>query len=269
LVKIDDRDLAIKVTQAQTALQNAQAGVSVSESNVANAGAAVATAQANIQSAQVKVWQTTQDYTRAQNLIKTGTYTQQQYDDAKAAYDAASTALEVMQKQSDAAKVNLQSAGDQVGVAQAVVQQRQADLDYAKLQLSYAHIYSPGTGNTSKKNIDVGQYVQAGQTLFSVVDDTDIYITANFKETQLSDIKVGQDVEIDVDAFSDKPLQGKVQSFSSATGARYSLLPPDNATGNFVKVVQRVPIKIVFNPNQPLVSQLRPGMSVSVYIATK
>jgi membrane fusion protein, multidrug efflux system len=269
LVKIDDRDLILKVEEAQTALQNAQASVSVANANVANVEASVATAQANVNATQVKVWQTTQDFTRAQNLLKDGTYTQQEYDNAKANYDGANTALEVTQKQLDAAKVNLQSAQDQVGVAQSVVKQRQADLDYAKLQLSYTHIYSPGNGNTSKKNIDIGQYVQAGQTLFSVVDDTDIYVTANFKETQLSDIKLGQDVEVDVDAFSGKPLQGKVQSFSSATGARYSLLPPDNATGNFVKVVQRVPVKIVFNSNQALVSQLRPGMSVSVSIATK
>lgn len=269
LVKIDDRDLMIKVEQSQTALENAQASVSVSEANVANAEASVATAQASVNAQQVQVDKTGKDFTRAENLLKTGTYTQQEYDNAKAAYDAANDAMTIAQKQYSAAQVSLKSAQDQVSVAQAVVQQRQADLDYAKLQLSYAHIYSPGNGNTSKKNVDVGQYVQPGQTLFSVVDDTDIYVTANLKETQVSDVKLGQKVEIDVDAFGSTPLWGTVQSFSAATGARFSLLPPDNATGNFVKVVQRVPVKIVFNPNQQLVRELRPGMSVSISISTK
>jgi len=268
LVKIDDRDLTIKVEEAQTAVLNAQANVSVANANVSNIDAAAATAQANVDAAQVNVGKATTDFNRAQNLLKSGTYTQQQFDNAKADLDRANTALVVAKKQLDAAKINLQSTQDQVGVAQAVVQQRQADLDYAKLQLSYTRIVSPANGNTSKKNVDVGQYVQPGQTLFSVVDDTDIYITANYKETQMSDIKIGQHVEIDVDAF-DTPLKGTVQSFSAATGARFSLLPPDNATGNFVKVVQRIPIKIVLDSNQPLVKQLRPGMSVSASISTK
>jgi membrane fusion protein (multidrug efflux system) len=137
------------------------------------------------------------------------------------------------------------------------------------LQLSYTTIVSPSSGITSKKNIQIGQLVQAGQTLFSIVNDNSLYITANFKETQLTNLKNGQKVDIDVDAFPDYKLHGEVYNFSPATGAKFSLLPPDNATGNFVKVVQRIPVKIKINAGKDTLAKLRPGMSVNVSVIYK
>ena len=143
------------------------------------------------------------------------------------------------------------------------------DIDYAKLQLSYTTIKSPSAGITSKKNIQIGQLVQAGQTLFSVVNDNSLYITANFKETQLENLRNGEKVDIEVDAFPDMKLEGSVYNFSPATGAKFSLLPPDNATGNFVKVVQRIPVKIKITGSKEDLEKLRPGMSVDVSVITK
>src|SRR6202012_1941420 len=129
-------------------------------------------------------------------------------------------------------------------------------------------IVAPASGIVSKRNIQLGQLVQAGTPLFSVVHK-DIYVTANFKETQLSDIKIGQKVDIHVDAFEKQTIPGTIESFSGATGAKFSLLPPDNATGNFVKVIQRVPVRIKIDAATTLVKLLRPGMSVDVVVYTK
>jgi membrane fusion protein (multidrug efflux system) len=147
-----------------------------------------------------------------------------------------------------------------------MVASKQADLDYAKLQLSYSIITAPVSGIASKKNIQPGQLLQAGQTMFTVVSDSSVYVVANFKETQLEKMKEGLPVEVKVDAFPNEKLQGTIYSFSPATGAMFSLLPPDNATGNFVKVIQRVPVKVKLNTPASLASLLRPGMSVKVSV---
>ena len=135
------------------------------------------------------------------------------------------------------------------------------------MQLSYTDIKAPASGIVSKKNVQKGQLVQAGQSLFSVVNDGSIYVTANFKETQLEKIKSGSKVEIEVDAYPDEKIEGEVYNFAPITGAKGSLLPPDNATGNFVKVVQRVPVKIKIHPSKELLAKLRPGMSVKASVS--
>ena len=157
----------------------------------------------------------------------------------------------------------------QVGATASNLASRQADVDYARLQLTYTVITAPASGIVSKRNIQLGQLVQAGQTLFAVVNANGIYITANFKETQMEPLRVGQKVDISVDAFSDSTFHGEIESFSGATGAKFSLLPPDNATGNFVKVVQRVPVRIKLDADTARIRLLRPGMSVDVVVYTK
>ncbi len=147
-----------------------------------------------------------------------------------------------------------------------MIKQRQVDVDDAKLNLSYSVITAPEAGEVSKVNVQEGQYVQTGQALFSIVLNQNVWVVANFKETQLGKMRVGQKVIIEVDAFSHHEFEGQVASFSPATGARFALLPPDNASGNFVKVVQRLPVKIEFNPGDSLVKWLRPGMNVNVNV---
>jgi membrane fusion protein (multidrug efflux system) len=269
LVKLDDRDLASKVSQAEAALESAKANLSVVEANIASSQVSVVTSEANIKNAQVKVWQAQQDFNRSKNLLAEQATTQKEYDAAKAALEGAQTQLDVVKTQQTAAQKNYAAAEQQMAVAKAAIAQRQADLDYAKLQLSYTVIKAPVSGRVSKKNVQVGQYVQPGQSLFSVVIDSSIWVVANFKETQLGDMRLGQHTKIEVDAFKDHPLDGTVEEFSSATGAKFSLLPPDNATGNFVKVVQRVPVKIKINADKQMLALLRPGMNVHVIVDTK
>ncbi|MBP6428584.1 MAG: HlyD family secretion protein [Bacteroidia bacterium] len=266
LVLLDDRDLEIKVEQAAAALENAKAAVSVAEANVSSAIANFETAKSTVESSRIRVWKSSQDFTRFQNLLNDKAVTQQQYDAAKAEKETADAQQSISQRQQNAASAMIDAAKKQITVANANVSQKQADLDYAKLQLSYATIIAPATGIASKKNIQQGQFVNAGSSLFAIVADNNVYVLANFKETQLEKMQKGNPVEVIVDAFPDTKLEGTVYNFSAATGAKFSLLPPDNATGNFVKVIQRIPVKIALKGLETLKDKLRPGMSVKVSV---
>jgi len=142
-------------------------------------------------------------------------------------------------------------------------------VENARLQLSYTQVAAPMAGLVSRKQVEVGQLVQAGQPLLTIVSDTSVWITANFKETQLSDIRVGQPVDIDIDAYPGCHARGAVESLSAATGAKFALLPPDNATGNFTKVVQRVPVRVAVTEGCGKDRPLRPGMSVDAHVIVK
>ncbi|MEP7128238.1 MAG: HlyD family secretion protein [Chitinophagales bacterium] len=266
LIRLDDRDLRIKVEQAQAALDNANANVLVAKANVSTSHASNDAAMANIENAKINVWKATQDFNRYQNLLADKSVTQQQYDAVKAEKESAESRLQLAQKQLTTGTVQTNATSQQITVAQSNVTARQADLDYAMLQLSYATITAPASGIASKKSVQPGQLVQSGQTLFTVVSDSNVYVVANFKETQLDDMKEGQHVTLKVDAFPKAAIDGAVYSFSPATGAKFSLLPPDNATGNFVKVIQRVPVKIKLTTPKEQLQALRPGMSVKVTV---
>lgn len=269
LVKLDDRDYKLRVEQALAAQKGAGAGVGVSQSQIPTTVANSASVRAQVESAKARLEQANKDYARYANLVTDGSVTQQQFDQAKATRDVAQANYIAAQQQYRAAQEQLGTIRSQLKVSNTGVNQRQADVDFAKLQLSYTSIYSPASGIVSKKNVQKGQLVQAGQTLFSVVNDNSLYVTANFKETQLNNLRSGEKVDLEIDAFPDLKLQGSVYNFSPATGARFSLLPPDNATGNFVKVVQRVPVKIKINANKDVMEKLRPGMSVNVSVIYK
>ncbi|HUM46411.1 MAG TPA: HlyD family secretion protein [Chitinophagales bacterium] len=266
LIKLDDRDLRIKLEQAQAALDNAVANVAVAQANVSTTQASNNASQASIENAKIDVWKATQDFNRYQNLLADQSITQQQFDAAKAEKESAEARLQLAQKQLTTGTVQTNATSRQIAVAQSMVTARQADVDFALLQLSYATITAPASGIASKKTVQTGQLVQTGQTLFNVVSDSDVYVIANFKETQLDEMKQGQHVTVKVDAFPKDKMEGTVYSFAPATGAKFSLLPPDNATGNFVKVIQRVPVKIKLTNSKEHVQVLRPGMSVKVTV---
>ena len=266
LVKIDDRDYRVKLEQAMAAQVGASSGIGVNQSQIFTNEANTAVAKANVESAQARLDKVNKDYARYANLIKDGSITQQQFDQAKSDLEVAQANVQAARDQYKAAQEQVGTTRSQLKVTNTGVTQRQVDVDYAKLQLSYTVIKSPASGITSKKNVQLGQLVQAGQTLFSIVNDSSLYITSNFKETQLDKIKDGLKVDIDVDAYPELKLQGTVYNFSPATGAKFSLLPPDNATGNYVKVVQRVPVKIKINADKDIMAKLRPGMSVNVSV---
>ncbi|RYE33036.1 MAG: HlyD family secretion protein [Sphingobacteriaceae bacterium] len=269
LVKLDDRDYKVRVEQAQAAQKGAGASIGVGQSQISTTTANSAQAKAQVQSAKARLEQANRDYARYANLVKDGSVTQQQFDQAKANRDVAQANYGAAQEQYKAAQQQISTTRNQLKVTNTGVNQRQADVDFAKLQLSYTTIYAPASGIVSKKNVQKGQLVQAGQTLFSVVNDNSIYVTANFKETQLNNLRSGEKVDIKVDAYPDLKLEGEVYNFSPATGAKFSLLPPDNATGNFVKVVQRVPVKIKINASKEVLAKLRPGMSVDASVIYK
>ncbi|HKJ30760.1 MAG TPA: HlyD family secretion protein [Balneolales bacterium] len=238
LAQIDTTDYALKVRMAKSALSSAKASLDV--------------AKAAQEQAKVALDKAKLDFKRAAHLYKGGATTRKNYDDAQAALNAAKAKYNQTVQKVEQVKTNIKSQQD--------------NLSFAKLQLSYTHITAPDNGVISKKKIQVGQLIQTGQPLMAVTNTHDVWVTANFKETELQHIKVGQLVKIHIDAYPGHDFTGRVQSFAGATGAKYALLPPENATGNFVKVVQRVPVKIVFNKNNHFSKPLQLGLNVTASI---
>jgi membrane fusion protein (multidrug efflux system) len=268
LVILDDRDYKIKLDQAVAAQNAAQKNVAAFGAAISEARSNIAVQQANIEQAQVHLWKATQDYERYKNLYDDHAITKAQLDEATADKESAQAALDAAKSQVPVIDRRINTSKEQTAATASIIDTRKADVEYAALQVTYTVITAPASGIVSKRNIQLGQLVQAGSPLFSVVHDS-VYITANFKETQLSDIKDGQKVDIRVDAFDKQVVPGTIESFSGATGAKFSLLPPDNATGNFVKVVQRVPLRIRIDADSSVLRRLRPGMSVDVTVHTK
>ena len=269
LVKLDDRDYKVKLEQALSSQKVASASVGVSQSQIYATSANSSSAKAQVETAQVRLMQAQRDYDRYANLVKDGSVTKQAFEQAQVTRDAAQAAYQAAKDQYKAALEQVSGTKNQLNVTSTGVTQKQADIDFAKLQLSYTNIAAPSSGIASKKNVQKGQLVQAGQTLFSIVNDNSLFVTANFKETQLGNLRSGEKVNIEVDALPDTKIEGTVYNFSPATGAKFSLLPPDNATGNYVKVVQRVPVKIKINASKEVMDKLRPGMSVKVSVIYK
>jgi membrane fusion protein (multidrug efflux system) len=246
LVVLDDRDYKVRLAQAEADLGVALAAVS-NRARVGQAEAQVAQAQANAQKAHA-------DLDRLAPLAAQDIVSKQQLDAVQSAAQAADAALA-------AAQAALVGADARVAAARAA-------RDQAALNLSYTHVAAPANGVVSKKSVEVGQLVQPGQPLMSVVPLEDVWVTANLKETEIANVKAGDPAEFTVDAYPGIRFQGHVESLSPATGARFSLLPPDNATGNFTKVVQRLPVRV--RPDKiDSAHPLRPGMSVVVTIQTK
>ncbi len=302
LVQLDPKDYEVTLQRAQADLADAKAGETAARTTVpitststrsleemaqANAAAVqkqVAAARARMREAEANHTKAAQDLERMRQLVAKDEVSRQQYDAAvageeaaRAGVDAASAAVAAAQSQVAQAQAQVrqtETAPQQVavtqaraGAAEASVGKSQAALAQTQLNLQYTTISAPFDGIVSKRNVEPGQVVQAGQPLMSLVDLSHVWVTANFKETQLEHMKVGQPATIHVDAYG-RDFNGHVDSIGGGTGARFSLLPPENATGNYVKVVQRVPVKIVFEPGQDT-SSLRPGMSVNVTVSTK
>lgn len=275
LVIIDPSDYTVKLEQAQADLAAARAaagGAGVSgqaEAAVQTAAGQRSSLDAQIAAARANDVKARQDLARMKELAAKQIVSTQQLDAAQAAADAAAANLVALQQQAAAAGGSVVSAEAGVRLAQARLAAAQATVDNAKLQLSYTRVVAPVAGIVSRKQVEPGQLIQVGQPLLTLVSDTGVYITANFKETQLADLKVGQPADIEVDAYGACVAKGAVQSVSAATGSKFALLPPDNATGNFTKVVQRVPVRVAVRQGCGADRPLRPGMSVVVHVATK
>lgn len=276
---LDNRDYIIRLEQAEAALatsrsnlNNARATTDAAKANAATVKASINTIDAQIEAAKVTLWRATQDYERYANLIKDHSITQQQFEQAQAAKESAEKQVAILEaqkqqasQQTNAANVQSNATGQQIDIAGTNIRQREADVDAARLNLSYTVVTAPQDGLVSKVNVKDGQFVQAGQALFAIVHSDNVWVTANFKETQLNKMTEGQKVIVHVDAFPKHKFEAVVASFSPATGSTFALLPPDNASGNFVKVVQRLPVRIEFtNKADSLIRKLRPGLNVDV-----
>jgi membrane fusion protein (multidrug efflux system) len=285
LFTIDNRDYAIKVEEAKASLAAAQDSYEVSKADIGTAQAGISVSDANIQSAngsiesaKIRLNRATNDFERYSNLYKNHSITKQQYEQAEAAKLEAQSQLRIIQEQQKAssyqktvatAKSNVTSK--QTNVAAANIKRAQAVLDAAELNLSYTVITAQIDGQVSKIAVQPGQFLQPGQSLFYIINTNESWVVANFKETQLDKMVAGQKVTIKVDAYPDTDFEGTIVSFSPATGAKFSILPPDNATGNFVKTIQRLPVKISLDDSndKEKIKLLRPGMNVTVDVHLK
>jgi membrane fusion protein (multidrug efflux system) len=267
LVEIDDADLQLQLEEMKADLAQAQTDIGNAQASIVNADASLSETKSNLEVAQTRKDKAQSDFTRDQSLFHDGAITKKQLDDSKANLDVAS-------RQYESSKNDVNVAGTRMGVinaqlkkADAVIKVKQVSIDQQLLKISYCKIYATSNGQIGKRNVDLGQFVQAGTPLFTIIDDQDYWVVANFKETQIHHMKMGDEVEIKIDAYPDLVLKGKIIAFSDATGAKFSLLPPDNATGNFVKVTQRIPVKIEIEEAAKFKDKLHAGMSLDVSVA--
>jgi membrane fusion protein (multidrug efflux system) len=279
----------VPITSVSTSSQvsGAEAGVSSAQAGIAAARQQLEAAKSQIVEAEANNTKAQSDLVRYKQLIDKQEISEQQYDQAVASAQAAAATLQMTRARADALAAQIEQAQDKLRQAsaelrtadtapqtmratraralsaQANADRRKAELDQAELNLQYTKVIAPVSGAVSNRTVEVGQNVQPGQEMMKIIplDEGDLWVTANFKETQLKKMKPGLPAEIAVDA-NGKTYKGHVDSTAGASGARFSLLPPENATGNYVKVVQRIPVKIVFDPGEIKGHELRPGMSV-------
>lgn len=268
LAIIDDADMRLRVAQARADLESAQAGRSVAGRSVGVASANEAVSEASIEEAKALMDQAATDFGRYSRLLEQEAVTRQQYDAAKTLYEARKARYEMLARQRTASSSVVEESRQRITQSEAGIELAKVLLETAELNLSYCTIIAPCNGYAARKEIQVGQLVQPGQTLLEIVDSADLWVTANFKETQLQHIDVGSSVEISVDAIPDVVFHGSVEAISKATGAEMSILPQDNSAGNFVKVRQRVPVRIRFEADNDseAMSRLRAGMNVEAKI---
>jgi membrane fusion protein, multidrug efflux system len=299
-VPVASSTAGVQITSSEAIAERAKSGVDAANRELAAAQARLSAAQARLREAQANATKTGRDLERMKQLISKDEISQQQYDAAVSAAEAARAAVDsaeagVVQVQHEVEVAKAKTAQSQAELQQALAQAEgaktapqqivitkaeaqsaeararlaKAALDQALLNLEYTSVKAPVAGNVSKKTVEAGQVVQPGQPLMAIVPMEDIWVTANFKETQLAEMRPGQRATVSVDAFGGRVLNAHIDSIASATGAKFSLLPPENATGNYVKVVQRIPVKLVFDEGQDPEHQLRPGMSTVVKVKVK
>src|ERR1700719_581978 len=260
LLTLDPRDFEVKVEQAEAQLERARQSVDELYAGVQAAHSGVSLVQSQLKQAKI-------DFERAKSLKEQGVVSAQQYDQANTGLRIASADEALAEHQLTQAEAALGSQhDDQSRYDRPIVKQAEAALEAAKLDLSYTRLTAPFAGVVTHKTAHVGNRVQVGEPLLAIVPLGKLYLTANFKETQLTDVRVGQKAEIVADIYPGYTYQGHVDSISMGTGAAFSLLPPENATGNWVKVVQRIPVKIVLDEEPPADKPLRLGLSVETSV---
>ena len=269
LVELDDQELQSQLAEMEADYAEAEADINNANASLKNAIVSLSVNKGNIAVSDVKLEQAKSDYNRNKNLLADQAITQKQLDDSKYNYLSAEKVLENN-------KNDLNTAQSRISVLESMVKKNEANLkfkktkiDEVKLKITYSKIYAPLSGKIGKKNVTEGQFVQAGSPLFSIVNDSTYWVTANFKENQIKNLYPGKEVDLSIDAFPDTKVVGIIESISDATGAKFAMLPPDNSSGNFVKVTQRVPVKIKIKDIDKYKQNLRAGLSVFVSASIK
>ncbi len=265
LIELDPRDYAEQVNAAKANLAAAEGRLQEANDQVTVAEASIRQARAELQVTQANAVLARSSLGRVKSVSDVRAVSAERVDEAQAAADSTQATVTAAQVKVASAEAQAQLTRSQVATAKAALDQARVALDQAELNLSYTKLYATESGSVASKTVEAGNFVQPGQMLLSVVPDT-LYVIANYKETQLSRIRPGQPATIFVDSFPDLRLKGHVDSIQRGTGSRFALLPPENATGNFVKVVQRVPVKIVFDQPEEALRWISPGMSVEAEI---
>jgi membrane fusion protein, multidrug efflux system len=265
LAKLDPRDYEMKLAFAKTTLEQATAQIPQAEAALTRAQAAGREAAAKVEVAVAQLEKARLDFDRAEKLFTTEgrAISKQDLDSAQSAFSAATASHQAAVAAHEASTAGVRAAEADLAVTKAGRDHAQTVVDDAELQLSYTVLRAPDAGRVGKRTLQTGQHVQPGQALLAIVS-ADNWVVAHFKENQLSKMRAGQSVEMQIDAIHGQHFRGRVDSFAPGTGAKFTLLPPDNATGNFTKIVQRLPVKILLDESQTkaFASQISPGLSV-------
>ncbi|CAD5109730.1 HlyD family secretion protein [Zestomonas carbonaria] len=269
LVRLEADDFRLAVERARANLATREAERTQAQSKLTQQASLIAASQADLAASQATLGRAQLDLSRAQTLRKPGYVSEERVTTLVADSHVARSRVSKAQADLDAQRQQVDTLNAELKRLDALLATARAELAQAELNLSRTEIHAPISGLVGQRSARNGQFVQAGAYLLSVVPDEDIWIQANFKETQIGRMHAGQPAELVFDSFPDTPIEGRVDSLFAASGAQFSLLPPDNATGNFTKVVQRIPVKLTFSADNPLRGKIRPGMSVLVKVSLK
>lgn len=264
LVLIEDSEYRLRLAQAKADYQNALVGKSAMETGISTIQNNLSVTDASMQEVEILMKNAEADYNRFKVLMENKAVTRQQFEGIQTKYESLKAKLETMKRQKQSTRLVKNEQTQRLEQNELRIEVAKAALDLAQLNLSYTVILAPCNGTMSRKTIQVGELMMPGKPLFSVIDNSSKWVIANYRETQRENIHVGDKVEIEVDAFPNTTLEGKVEAISNATGAQYSVSSPDNSAGNFVKVEQRIPVKIIFTDNNDpkILEQLGSGMNV-------
>lgn len=264
LVLIEDSEYRLRLAQAKADYQNALVGKSAMETGISTIQNNLSVTDASMQEVEILMKNAEADYNRFKVLMENKAVTRQQFEGIQTKYESLKAKLETMKRQKQSTRLVKNEQIQRLEQNELRIEVAKAALDLAELNLSYTVILAPCSGTMSRKTIQVGELMMPGKPLFSVIDNSSKWVIANYRETQRENIHVGDKVEIEVDAFPSTTLEGRVEAISNATGAQYSVSSPDNSAGNFVKVEQRIPVKIIFTDNHDpkILEQLGSGMNV-------
>src|ERR1700754_157993 len=267
LVALDDREYKARVQEAEAAVEDARAQLIVLDNSVQALVTGTTVNKDQIAAARARLWRSGQDIRRFENLIREEAVTRSDYDQIKAGYDVASSDYHASENDLRTSYSKIVELRSRKVLLLADLKRKLAALDFARINLDYTVVTAPYSGRLGRKVIQVGQQVQGGQPLVSIINEQEKWVIANYKETQVAKMYIGQPANISIDALPGQVFHGRIESLSGATGAQFSLLPPDNSTGNFVKITQRIPVKIVFVDTA--LSAVRVGMNVDVNITKR